>query len=696
MRGVLLRSLAVLGVGAAVLAGILYYASTVDSRPPAVAGFALTQHLAGDASVALTSTSLEVDFSEPVERGSAQDAFRIEPSVDGSFSWSDSTLTFTPLDPLPPASSFTAHIEPGVRDVAGNAMEQASGGFAFRTVGEPQVVASDPAAGAVDVPLDASISLTFSTLMDTRSVAAALELSPFFARDLRWSGEKLTIVPHQPLAADREYTVAVGSGARDLSGTPLREPFQLTFTTVETGLSVRSLVPADESEGIAVTTPIVVAFDRPIDPDSLQNDQLRLDPAVAGSIDLLPAPGADQSATGDRRLLRFQPSGALPPNTTFTVTLAAGLRGTDGAPLGTPVSWTFLTGAPLATLGNQVVFVSDASGVANLWAMNPDGSGQRQLSVEVAPVVDYAVAPDGRSFVVADGEQLIEQRANGSGRRVLTDEGALEFDPTYAPDGGQIAFGRVDAATGRSLGLWVRGVGGGDAHRLEMPSELLASPTPTPSASGEPETPLLRAPRYSPDGHVLAFIDVTNQRIGMLELPAARLTTAPFRAVEPPVWLPDSSGVLVDGLYLGVGGSFHAPAVSSSFDRAAAELTPTQLRSLTIGRLDRGGAVVAESQLPPGVASPSVDAEGRLAYLLLEPGSASGAAWLTRVDDGPGHSLLIAQPLDAVRFAPDPDRLLLAEARLPGASRGGISVFDVSTGSAHQIADRGWMPRWVP
>ena len=36
MRAVLLRSLAVIGVGGIVLAGVLYVASTFDARPPTV------------------------------------------------------------------------------------------------------------------------------------------------------------------------------------------------------------------------------------------------------------------------------------------------------------------------------------------------------------------------------------------------------------------------------------------------------------------------------------------------------------------------------------------------------------------------------------------------------------------------------------------------------------------------------------
>lgn len=606
-------------------------------------------------------------------------------------------MTFTPLKPLPPTTQFSAHLEPGVRDAAGNELTQASQAFSFTTVGEPQVVDSEPAADATDVSLDASVSITFSTLMDTSSAVDALKLSPQFAHKLRWNGERLTIVPDGPLVANRQYTLTLDQTARDLGGTRLQQPFSLSFSTVAPGLVVRTLMPADGSDGVAVTSSIAVDFDRALDPGSVNNELLQISPAIPGSLEVITAPGAAGLGSAERRMLRFQPSGPLPPNTTFEVTLGTGLRGADGSRLAAPLTWTFLTGAPMATLGNQIVYLSDRSGVANLWAMNPDGTGRRQLSAELSPVVDYAVSPDGRSFVVGDGERLIEQRADGSVRQVLTDEGVLEFDPAYSPNGAQLAFGRADRATGAGQGLWVRDVGGGDAHRLELPPELTASATPTPSASAEsPDSGLLRAPRYSPDGQALAFVD-EHGRVDVLELPGARLTTAPFVAVEPPVWLTDSSGLLLSGLAPDdvtapsppVAGE---PVLPLALERAG--LSPAERGQLRVVRLDRGAATVAATGLPPGVAGPAADASGRVAYLLLNSGSTHGAPWLAPRGEGPGRSLLVNAPVSSVRFTPDPDRLLLATDT--GTQAGGIWLFNIADGVTDRLGNEGWMPRWVP
>ena len=748
-RRVVIRTVLVLAIGGAVLAPILYYASTVDVRPPQVNRFVLTQHLPGDDGVALTTSSLEVVFSEAVDHHAAQAAFTVVPQLPGSFSWSGATMVFTPADPLPLETSFSVRLRGQIRDLAGNAMGGA-GPFGFRTVGGPTIVATQPADQAGGVALDARIQITFSTLMDTASVERALEVVPSTEVDLRWAGQRLTIIPRARLLPDQAYTVSLGSSAHDQAGTALLVPLQLAFTTVPAGLSARTVVPAQGTQGIAVTSPIAVIFDRPLDPQTVSDSAFTITPSVPGNVTLTAPEGAAGLRDDAQRILRYTPSGSLPVNTTFTVTIGGGIRGTDGSRPATPLSWTFTTGAPSSSLGNQVVFLSKRSGIANLWAMNPDGSNQHEVSAELSPLNAYAVAPDGRSLVVADGVRLIELRADGSGRRVLTDTGLLEFDPTYAPDGSAIVFARANAKTGAGLGIWRRPPGGGGAEQIEIAPAVTPSPSPSvaPSASaspGPPLAPVLRAPRLSPDGSRLAFVD-TSGSAGIVNLQTGAVTRSPGFVVAPPAWLPDNSTVLVSGLPVlegpgppvGRGGSTESAglltpgAVVNPLSPSGLYLTVAARSSLTIWPMGDGSQPLPQVSLHEGGTLPEVDATGRVAYLVLDPRLPdAGRVWISPLSTSTSRPIV---PDDrafesSISFAPQPQALVVAREALPGASPtptrgpsafpsqsatpgatpgplptspvptsgpGGIWLLNLVSETNTQLSPDGWLPTWLP
>lgn len=736
-RRVVIRTVLVVAIGAVLLAPILYYASTVDVQPPHVSRFQLSQHLPGDEGVALTTSSLEVVFSEAVEHASAQSAFVVTPEIHGSFSWSGVTMIFTPAERLPLQTSFAVKLHGKVSDLAGNVMNSA-GPFAFHTVGGPSIVATQPVDQAVDVTVDAHIQLTFSTLMDTASVQRALEIIPSTDVDLRWSGQRLTIIPRSLLQPAQAYTLFVGAGARDQAGTALTAPLKLRFMTIPAGLAARTIVPADGTQGIAVTSPIAVVFDRPIDPGTVDDSLVTISPAVAGSVSVSTAEGAAGLRDDAQRILRFTPSGPLPVNTTFTVAIGAGIRGVNGERMEAPLSWTFTTGAPSTSLGNQIVFLSQRSGVANVWAMNPDGSNQHEVSSELSPINIYAVAPDARSLVVGDGVRLIELRADGTGRRVLTDTGLVEFDPTYTPDGSAIVFGRADATTGSGLGLWRRPPGGGGADRIQIAPAPTPTPAPTEAASPSGTAtatptaalaPVLRAPRFSPDGSHLAFVD-TSGYAGILAVKTGAVTRAPYEVVSPPAWLPDNTTVVVSGLPVteASDGLLTPGTAVQPLSPSGLYLLADQRAALRIGALTDGGTSVQPAGLHEGGTLPEVDADGHIAYLVLDPRlPEAGRVWITGFPPtSAGLASTQIVPDDralesSVSFAPRSLWLVVARDPLPGVSPspspsatpspsavplptspvstsgpGGIWVLDLVDNANTQLSPDGWLPSWIP
>ena len=97
-----------------------------DTTAPTVTS---TSPAAGATGIAAT-TNVSVTFSEPMDKVSAQSAFSLVKSADGSgvsgtFSWSGNTMTFDPAADLTAGAGYTATVSTGAKDTAGNPLATA-------------------------------------------------------------------------------------------------------------------------------------------------------------------------------------------------------------------------------------------------------------------------------------------------------------------------------------------------------------------------------------------------------------------------------------------------------------------------------------------------------------------------------------------------------------------------------------------
>src|SRR5215212_4386011 len=79
----------------------------------------------------------------------------------------------------------------------------------------------------------------------------------------------------------------------------------------------------------------------------------------------------------------------------------------------------------------------------DIWTMNPDGTGQVNVTSDAATQGSPAWSPDGTKISYDQGTQTYTMNADGT-NRTLADDGAGNIrnrrDPAWSPDGARIAF----------------------------------------------------------------------------------------------------------------------------------------------------------------------------------------------------------------------------------------------------------------
>ncbi len=117
---------------------------------------------------------------------------------------------------------------------------------------QPRVLAVGPAVGAVKVPRNSLIEVTFSEAMDHVSVENALQFDPPLRGTFTWDGDaRVRFLPSQPLASGCYYVVTVAASARDQATNLMVNPYSWSFT-VDSSLPLPSSL---RSPGFGVLVP---------------------------------------------------------------------------------------------------------------------------------------------------------------------------------------------------------------------------------------------------------------------------------------------------------------------------------------------------------------------------------------------------------------------------------------------------------
>jgi len=219
-----------------------------DTTPPTLLGLSPAD---GFSNVP-ANTHIELQFSEPLSRIDSQNAVSLQAAgsnVPGSIALSDGNrrLTFTPTTALAPSLLHTLTVSARITDLAGNAFagpvsRTFTTGTAVDTT-RPTLKAVSIPNNAVDVPVDVSVRVSFSEVMNgltlnpkslfidnvTTGVPVVVAGTVTVAAD----GLSATFTPSAPLSALTRYRVRTISTMQDLAGNSYASTsVPVTFTTL--------------------------------------------------------------------------------------------------------------------------------------------------------------------------------------------------------------------------------------------------------------------------------------------------------------------------------------------------------------------------------------------------------------------------------------------------------------------------------
>jgi hypothetical protein len=212
-----------------------------------------------------------------------------------------------------------------------------------------QVVADLPPTVRLTAPSDGSEVLEGSTIAIAADAADDVGVVRV---DFLVDGVVIATDTSAPYAT--QHAVGFGAGgtailieavAIDTIGQSARASVTLTRRDDTSAPRVQATSPPANAVDVSLTTPIDVTFTEAIDPASVTDASFRV------TVDASPLPGARLILDGNTRA-RFVAASPLPAETTIAVELTAAIAdaagnplvNTDGSPLTTPFTFTFLTG----------------------------------------------------------------------------------------------------------------------------------------------------------------------------------------------------------------------------------------------------------------------------------------------------------------------------------------------------------------
>ena len=153
--------------------------------------------------------------------------------------------------------------------------------------------------------------------------------------------------------------------------------------------------------------------------------------------------------------------------------------------------------------GRRLLFESARRGDIDLWAMNADGSGLKELTFSIGRDGDGSWSPDGSKIAFESDRartphsDVFVMNADGTTATRLTTTTGFDGDPAWSPDGRQIAY---TSERSGSRQVWLMNADGSNQHRLTSGGGISENPAWSPTAAPSRSTPTAPRPAISTSG----------------------------------------------------------------------------------------------------------------------------------------------------------------------------------------------------
>ena len=423
----------------------------------------------------------------------------------------------------------------------------------------------------------------------------------------------------------------------------------------QVGVQVVRFTPAEGSQQVSTRATMRVTFSQPIiSPTSVA---VTTNPPLSGTV---------RWESG--RTLVFEPVEQWAQDTTYTITIPAGLVGQRGRELLRPFTWQFRTGHP------RLLYIAwdEARSGNQLFVVSPDGRARTQLTQEPLDVLDYAISPDGQTIAYSirreDGgsDLWLIDAAGGNHRALLAcPEGACS-QPTWSPDGRRLIYERrTYSQPGAPVGpprLWWLDLNTRETTAVFQDSQWVAL-----------------GAHFSADGQWLSYITPQTQDILVYNLVTGQNISLSNGSGEPASWHPSENVLL-------------APQVKLEAEAFSIHLTRLNVNSERMLNVS-GDLKVNDSW-------PAFSPDGAWVAFTRKPVQANEGkqVWLMR-PDGTEAVNLTQRPeihFGPPAWSPDGRFLTFQGYALAQSDQPAIWVYELNTAKLNQVTTPGIRPNWLP